>query len=114
MMQDAAASMSRNPTARTSAERSAQKESALTRFSPPGLMVTTRKIAERVSGEETSCETGSSGADAGALMGSDAIGICRRLPTENRSSSDRYVHGAIRGIDSLSNDGEWRRPGVQE
>src|ERR1700751_4193534 len=75
MMQETALSMSRNPTARTSPERSAQKERTLARFSSPGLMVTTRKIAERVSGEETSCETAVSGADGGALMGSDAIGV---------------------------------------
>src|ERR1700745_257543 len=74
-MQETAASMSRNPTARTSAERSGQKESTFARFSSPGLMVTTRKIAERVSGEETSCETAASGADGGALMGSDGIGV---------------------------------------
>src|SRR5215470_1499573 len=83
-MHESAASRSRNPTARTSPERSAQNDSTLARFFSPGLMVTTRKIAQRVSGEETSCETAVSGADSGALMGSDAIGIQQPLPGEYR------------------------------
>jgi hypothetical protein len=36
------------------------------------LIVTTRKIAELVSGAETTCETAATDADACALIGSDA------------------------------------------
>src|SRR5580658_9397094 len=106
MMQETAPSRSRNPTARTTPERSAQKDRTAARFSSPGLMVTTRKIAERVSAEETSCETASSGADAGALMGSDAIAI---QPATAGRKSDLLcpsVSRKIRGTDSLTNDGQ--------
>src|SRR5215468_1713880 len=73
MMQERASSRARKLTARISAERSAQRERTEARFSLPGLIVTTRKIAARVSGEETVCETVTAGADA--LMRSDAIRI---------------------------------------
>src|SRR5262245_29668349 len=75
MMQERSSSAARKPTARRSAERSAQSERTGARFSSPGLIVTTRKIAARVSGEETVCETATAGADARGLMGSDAIRI---------------------------------------
>jgi len=51
------ASRSRNSTARISAESSAQNERTAARLSGPGFMVTTRKIAARVSGADTGCET---------------------------------------------------------
>ena len=57
MTQESRPSMSRNPTARTSAARSAQKERTVARFSVPGLTVMTRKIAARVSGAATGCAT---------------------------------------------------------
>jgi len=38
-------------------------------------MVTTKKIAARVRGEETDCETAATGADIWAWIGSDTIGI---------------------------------------
>src|SRR6516162_2827236 len=72
-MQERAPSTSRKPTARRSAERSAQRERTGARFSSPGLIVSTRKIAARVSGVAMDCET-AAGADVWALVGSDAIG----------------------------------------
>ena len=57
MMHDSPASMSRNPTARTSPERSAHSVRRVARFSVPGLMLTTRKIAARLSGANTACGT---------------------------------------------------------
>ena len=41
------------------------------RFSSPGLTVTTRKIADFVSGEETSCETAHGGCRS---LGADGVG----------------------------------------
>src|SRR5580698_8630926 len=81
MMQERAPSRARKPTERRRAERSALRERTAARFSSPGLMVTTRKIAAGVSGEETSCEM----PDACALMVSVAIRIQpaetgRRIP----------------------------------
>src|SRR5215472_19070355 len=74
-MQERAPSGARKPTARRSAERSAQSERTRARFPSPGLILTTRKIASFVSGAETGCETATAGADAWALMGLDAIAI---------------------------------------
>jgi hypothetical protein len=56
-------------------------------------MVTTRKIAERVSGEETSCETAVSGAEGGALMGSVAIEIRPDTAGEKKRPLVKSVQG---------------------
>ena len=50
MTQERSPSMSRNPTARSSAGRSPQNDRTAARFAPPELTVTTRKIAARVRG----------------------------------------------------------------
>ena len=51
------ASRSRNSTARTNAARSARNDRTAARSCGPGLMVTMRKIAARVSGADTGCGT---------------------------------------------------------
>ena len=51
--------MSRNPTARTNAARSLQRDRTEAQLSEPGLMVTTRKIAARVRVAVTACGTAS-------------------------------------------------------
>ena len=53
MTQERPPSRSRNSTARNSAERSPQKDRTVARLSGPGFIVTTRKIAARVSGAAT-------------------------------------------------------------
>ena len=55
MTHERSSSRSRNPTARTSAARSAQSERTAWRLSSPGFSATTRKIAARVSGAATGC-----------------------------------------------------------
>ena len=98
MMQESAPSRSRKPTARRSAESSAQRERTRARFSSPGLIVRTRKIAVRVSGAETGCETAAARADAWVLMGSDAIRI--QLAGDGRKSLPKVplVHGQSAGV----------------
>src|SRR5438094_10455187 len=53
--QERVPSCSRNPTERTRADRSAQRDRIIPRLLVPGLIVTTRKIAARVSGVATGC-----------------------------------------------------------
>ena len=53
MMQDKLPCWSRVPTARSSAERSAQSERTAVRAATPGLIVTTKKIAALVRGATT-------------------------------------------------------------
>src|ERR1700730_5037123 len=53
--QERPASSSRNSTARINAGRSAQNDRTAARLSRPGFIVTTRKIAARVSGADTGC-----------------------------------------------------------
>ena len=72
MMQERAPSRARKPTARRSADRSGQRERTWVRLSSPGLIVTTRKIATFVSGEETSCGR-LKAADARVVRESEAI-----------------------------------------
>jgi hypothetical protein len=55
------------------------------------LIVTTKKIAARVRGAETGCET-ATGADARALVVSDAIGI---QPVVSDNSTDVFNKGQI-------------------
>ena len=55
--QERPASRSRNSTARINARRSAQNDRTAARLSGPGFIVTTRKIAARVSGADTGCAT---------------------------------------------------------
>ena len=55
--QERPASRSRNSTARTRSAKSAQNERTAPRLSSPGFIVTTRKIAARVSGADTGCAT---------------------------------------------------------
>ena len=75
MTQESCPSKSRNSTARSSPERSAQKERRVARLSMPGLRVTTRKIAARVSEAATGCATaGKLATGWGALFGSGSIG----------------------------------------
>src|ERR1700691_2072038 len=72
-------SKSRNSTARSSPERSAQNERRVARFSTPGLRVTTRKIAARVSEAATGCaRAGKLATGWGALLGSGSIGCGSR------------------------------------
>src|SRR3989442_8742973 len=61
-------SSSRKPTERTSAARSAQKDRIAPRFPAPGLTVTTRKIAARVSGIATGCGCAGEPSDAKAFV----------------------------------------------
>src|SRR5262245_51072693 len=75
MTQDRPGSMSRNSTARNSAERSPQNDRRIARLSAPGLTVTTRKIAARVSGADTGCgTTRKPPAAPGVANGSESIG----------------------------------------
>src|SRR5262249_52997982 len=55
--QERPASRSRNSTARINPARSAQNDRTTARLSGPGFIVTTRKIAARVSGADTGCAT---------------------------------------------------------
>ena len=86
-------SMSRKPTARTSAARSPQNERTAPRLSAPGFTVTTRKIAARVSGVATGCGT-AAGAPAisGVVIGSDPIGslacLCLSLRVHTGGPAD--------------------------
>ena len=76
MTQESCPSRSRNSTARSRAERSAQKERRVARLSVPGFRVTTRKIAARVSEAATGCATaGKLATGWGALFGSGSIGV---------------------------------------
>ena len=68
MTQDRLPPMSRKPTARNSAPRSAQSDFTVAALALPGFTVTTRKIAARVSGAATGCGTG-----GGASTGADAV-----------------------------------------
>src|SRR5262249_18010072 len=67
-MHDNPPSRERKPTLRRSPERSAHNDSTASRFSSPGLMASTRKIADLVSGPETGCEIfAASGVDTWGL-----------------------------------------------
>src|SRR5579863_7448297 len=75
MTQESPPSMSRNSTARTSPARSLQKLRMTVRLSGSEFMVTTRKIAERVSGATTACATAfTEFAPSGVEFGPDSIG----------------------------------------
>src|SRR5262249_1188604 len=106
MMQERDPSSARKPTARRSAERSAQSESAGARFSSPGFIVTTRKIAAFVRGEETDCGTARTAADGWALMGSEAIGIFTCRGRDEITFREVPLTGGISGSDSLPKGGE--------
>ena len=89
MTQDRFSSASRKPTARMSAARSAHSDLTAAQLSAPGLMVTTRKIAVRVSGALTGCGIGLElPAAPGVLIGSDSIRWCpgkaRQIPCSPR------------------------------
>ena len=58
MTQERFPSISRKPTARSSAGRSPQNDRTAARLASPGLIVTTRKIAARVSDWTTACGAG--------------------------------------------------------
>src|ERR1700751_5969314 len=89
MMQEREPSRARKPTARRSAERSAQRERTEARFSSPGLIVRTRKMEAFVSGGETSCEMVADGADTWTL---DAIGyMTSRSRAESPLSSSAFA-----------------------
>src|SRR5579862_2029768 len=69
MMQDRLPSISRKPTARNSADRSPHKDRTAARLAPPGLIVTTRKIAARVKDCSTACgTTGEPSSPPGVVM----------------------------------------------
>ena len=86
MTQERPPSMSRNSTARTSAARSPQNDRMVARPSGPGLMVTTRKMAARVSGAATGCATRRVlPATSDVLVGTDAIGSHLVEPAESGS-----------------------------
>ena len=96
--------------ARRNAERSAQRERIRPRFSSPGLILATRKIALLVSGVETGCETTAADAVAGALMGSDAIGVLdaeagRRLPFRNPLKTGHSIQRKCRWENSARGRG---------
>src|SRR5580704_2806082 len=58
LTQERLASISRKPTARSSAGRSPQNARTAARLASPGLTVATRKIAARVKGVTTACGAG--------------------------------------------------------
>src|SRR5215472_9485371 len=75
MTQERFWSASRNPTARNSAARSPHSDRTAATLSSPGLIVTTRKIAARVSGAATSCGFALEvPAAAGVFIGSNSVG----------------------------------------
>jgi hypothetical protein len=78
--------MWRQPLSAVRPAKSPQNERRVARFSGPGLSVTTRKIAARVSGAATGCASaGTPTAASGALIGSGLIG-CRPWWRAIRSS----------------------------
>src|SRR5690348_4777263 len=112
-MQDNPPSRLRKPTPRRSAERSAQRERTVARCSSPGSIVTTRKIALFVSGDETSCGRVKAAA-ACAVCESDAISVAnlsgkkspsRKLyPDRERSHEPSHVKLSFRLEHFLQND----------
>src|SRR5580693_8360000 len=73
--QESPASISRNSTARKRAERSAQKDRTVARFSAPGFTVSTRNIAARDSAAAIGCAKARSPSAASLpLLGLDSIG----------------------------------------
>src|ERR1700746_674679 len=75
MIQERFSVVSRNPIARNTAARSPHSDRTAATLSSPGLIVTTRKIAVRVSGAATSCGFALEvPAAAGMLIGSDSLG----------------------------------------
>ncbi len=98
MTQESPPSRSRNSTARNSAASSPQNDRRAARLSDPGLTVTIRKIAARVSGAETACGTARTlPAASGAVIGLHSIGwhpeVCanfvhRAAPTSLPSLAD--------------------------
>src|SRR5271165_3237287 len=68
---------SRNPTERKRAASSAHSDRTATQLAAPGLIVTTRKIAARVSNVATGCGIGLEfPAASGVVIGSDSIRWC--------------------------------------
>src|SRR5258705_8948271 len=87
-MQERLPSGSRNPTARSNAPRSAHNERTAAPLSAPGLIVTIRKIAARVSGAVTGWGVGLElSAAAGMVIGSDSVRWCRRGGANNTQAA---------------------------
>ena len=89
MTQDRFLSASRKPTARMSAARSAHSDRTALQLLGSGLIVTTKKIAARVSNEATGCGIGLEYPVApGVVIGSDSIRWCpgeaRHIPCSPR------------------------------
>ena len=98
--QDRPASRSRNSTARIKAGRSAQNDRTAVRLSGPGFIVTTRKIAARVSGADTGCATAiaSISERASELASGRAGPMAPRIKTE-RFQPHAQPSNAQRGSD---------------
>src|SRR6202034_4013407 len=89
--QESPASRSRNSTARTRPAKSAQNERTAAEFSSPGLIVTTRKIAARVSGADTGCATTVSGSEVASAIFLPADGVM----SGRRPRIKTYLHAGI-------------------